>query len=435
MNNLNNQTPGMSLHQVFSELYKFKYIILTTSLVLWSIIPILGIFFLLLYCQINISGNKIKDKNITFANVIPIILVLFTIITYNASITPIGDTDAYIKFYKSLNFGPLFNISDPFNKEPVSFILPQLVSKLTNGDEFSFLLLQSATINTLLTIYSKIFVPEFYPIIMIINIFSNGYYFQLFWMRQFYSFLFLIPSVFINSSILLNSLLIYISFLTHNASGIFFIPLFVEKISNTIKQKFRFQINKIQPSSMKIIMITIFIIILFMTKFLVEPVISIMGNQEQFYGKINDYSGAAAAEFTQTFSLASQLRPFFDYVMIIIFIFNSDFSKINSIYFRWLLVFLMMIFFQFAVYTVGFNGRISALFYCLPGFFYNIPIYSGKLDGSINIYTYMILLSLVLRIIYFTGSIVISYENPYLTFLNRETLTTITGYLDFLLTR
>ncbi|GCL41814.1 EpsG family protein [Dolichospermum planctonicum] len=432
---INHKVPGMALHQVFAKLYQAKYLILATSLILWSIIPIIGTFFLLLYCQINISGNKIIDRKILFLqNLIPLILVLFTIIIYNASITPFGDTDVYIRVYKLLYYEPLFHTVDAFDtdKEPVAFILSQFVSKLTSGDEFSFLLFQSATINTAITIYSVIFVPELYPMIILINIMSNGYYYQLFWMPQFYSFIFIIPSLYISNYIKSVSL-ICIAYFTHNSS-LSIIGVFIyEKITHYLIHFFKvFKLPDILNNKKNISLIYIFIV-LPLSSVIFQNFVEFALSQDIFTSKINSYSGAQSANFNQDhFNIRNQLRSILDYSVISIFLLKSEFNKFNSlIFFRWVGIFFIMLFFYAAVYTFGFNMRASALFFCLPGFFYIIPIYSGKLDGSINIYSFILVVWIIVRSIYF--AIALLNENNYLTFFeNQELSTTITGYFQLL---
>jgi hypothetical protein len=434
---INHKVPGMALHQVFGKLYQAKYFILASSLILWSIIPIIGTFFLLLYCQINISGNKIINGKILFLqNLIPLILVLFTIIIYNASITPFGDTDTYIRVYKLLEYEPLFHTVDDYdtNKEPVAFILSQFVSKLTSGDEFSFLLFQSATINTALTIYSVIFVPEFYPMIILINIISNGYYYQLFWMQQFYSFIFIIPILYASNYIKIKAIfLICIAYFTHNSSLLIIGALFYEKIISYLSHFLKvLKFPNILNDKRNISLISIFVILLF-SSVIFKNLVEIALSQNLFIAKINVYSGAKVSDFNQDhFNIRNQLRSIIDYSVISIFLLNSEFKKFNSLIFsKWVGMFFVMLFFYAATYTFGFNMRASALFFCLPGFFYIIPIYSGKLDSSINIYSFILLVWIIIRSIYF--AIGLLNENSYLTFFENKALsTTITGYFQLL---
>ncbi|MFM6581389.1 MAG: EpsG family protein [Dolichospermum sp.] len=431
--NLNEQTQGVSLHQIFANLYKFKYIILTTALILWSIIPILGIVFLLIYCQINISGNKIKDGNIIIANLIPLILVVFTVTIYNATITTFSDTDVYIKVYKLLFYEPLFHTTYAYDtdKEPISFILPQLLSKLTSGDEFSFLLLQSATINIALTVYSIIFIPEFYPIVTLINVMSNGYYYQLFWMPQFYSFIFIIPSIYL-SNYIKSIFLIGIAFFTHNSSLVILGTIFIEKIRDFISQILK-MMNLTTIYTKYLFLPFMFGLLLFISGEIVKNISEIALGNNLFSEKITAYTGDSVSSFNQEhFSIRNQIRSLLDYSVILIFVFKSKSNKFNSfIFFRWVAVLLIMLVFYLSAYTFGFNMRASALFFCLPGFFYTIPIYSGKLNGHVNIYTYIVLISIILRIVYFTLSLL--HGPNYLNFFDGNELTTpITGYFQVL---
>ncbi len=438
LQNASNKNKPHALHKVFLNLN--KYIVLTSALLIWSIIPIIGIIFILLYCQINISNNYIRGKKKPFVNLIPIILVIFTISTYIASFKSFNDTDIYIDLYKSLSHETLFTLPD-VGMEPVSFLLPKYLSKLTGGNELTFLFFQSLTMNTALTICSIIFIPEFYPLIILINLMNQGYYFQLFWMRQFYSFIFVVPALYVDFFIW-RWIFIYIAFFTHNSSLICIVPLIitafkniVTDILNNIRRFFRIK-NTI--TNAKFFILTFFLLLVAFSGQFMGFFVDYVGNSSLLESsssqKIAIYSGDASAAFNQEhFTIRNQLRTLADYIIVFIFAINADYTKTNTVFFRWLFLFMIVFALYVGSFAFGFNLRISSIFFCVPGFFYTIAFYSGKLDKRINIYTSILCISIILRILYFLYSLIASYESEnYLVFWNGETLTTpITGYLKF----
>ncbi len=435
---IKHQPSTHSLHQIFIVFNKYRYIFLACTLAIWSVIPIVGIVLLLLYCQINLSSNQEKEARKPFFNLFPLVLVVFTIGTYIATFKSFNDTETYISLYKSLMYESPFVLPD-VDMEPVSFILPKYLSKLTGGDELAFLLFQSLTMNTAFVIFSVIFVPEFYPLIILVNIMSQGYYFQLFWMRQFYSFIFIVPAVYTNV-FFWRWILIYLAFYTHNSSLIYGVTLFISsvkdiviKIIDSTRKSFFIQ-NKIDRPKLIFLGISLLFVglmVAFMGTFL-EGLASSSATDSNISSKISAYS--SDSDFNMdNFTLASQARVILDYLTIFAFVIAADYRKANPLFFRWLILFVVVFALYIGSFVSGFNLRISVIFFCLPGFFYVIPLKSGKLDGQVNLYTYILCISIFLRIVLFFNNLIGSYQvENYLTFWGGETLTTpITGYIEF----
>jgi EpsG family len=435
---IKHQTSTHSLHQIFIVFNKYRHFFLGCTLAIWSIIPIVGIVLLLLYCQINLSSNQNKEDRKPLFNLLPLVLVVFTISTYIATFKSFNDTDTYISLYKSLMHESPFILPD-VEMEPVSFILPKYLSKLTSGDELAFLLFQSLTMNTAFIIFPIIFVPEFYPLIILVNIMSQGYYFQLFWMRQFYSFIFIVPAVCTNI-FFWRWILIYLAFYTHNSSLIYGAALFVSSIKDVIikivdnaRKSFLVQ-NKIDRPKLIFLGLSFFFVgltVAFMGSFL-ESLSNSSATDSAIASKISAYSSDSDFN-TDNFTLASQARVILDYLTIFAFVIAADYRKANPLFFRWLILFVVVFALYVGSFVSGFNLRISVIFFCLPGFFYIIPLNSGKLDGQINLYTYILCISVFLRIVLFFNNLIGSYQvENYLTFWGGETLTTpITGYIEF----
>lgn len=426
-----------SIHRLFVQLSGIRHFVLVSGLVVWTIVPIVGIIFLLLYCQTNISANKIVGRTTLLRNLLPLVIVLFTTTTYISSFKSFNDTDIYINIYKQLKDDSVIAFPN-VGMEPVSFILPKYISMLTQGDELSFLFTQSMTMNIAFTAYSKIFLPEFYPLIILINVMSQGYYFQLFWMRQFYSFIFVVPAIY-TGIFVFRAILLYIAFLTHSSS-LAYVFILIAKIINSVISSasdllaiFLRGVNKNIRFRLSLIAISFLILISFY-EILNTFVGAFISSSSATPGKLSNYSGAVASDFNQDhFSIRTQIRTVLDYLTISIFAFNADFTRTNAVFFRWLLVFFTMLFIYIGAYTFGLNMRVNGFFFCLPGFFYTIPLYSGKIDSQINLYTYLFLFSIGFRIFYFIGSLVLSNgSESYLTFWDGEALTTPIGSYIYL---
>jgi EpsG family len=437
---IKNQTDPHSLHQIFITFNKYRHVFLGCTLAIWSVVPILGIIFLLLYCQINLSSNQKQEEHKPLLNLLPLVLIIFTIGTYIATFKSFNDTDIYINLYKSLNQESPFTLPD-IDMEPGAFILPKYLSRLTSGDELAFLLFQSLTMNTAFVFYSVIFVPEFYPLIILVNIMSQGYYFQLFWMRQFYSFIFIVPAICTNV-FLWRWLCIYLAFFTHNSSLMYGATLAIASIKNlstgligNIRKSLKIG-NVVDRPKFFILGFSLLIVGLIVTS--MGSFSEMLGNSasldSSISSKISVYS--SDSDFNMdNFTLVSQARVILDYLTVFIFVINADYRKADSLFFRWLILLIVVFALYIGSFISGFNLRISVIFFCLPGFFYIIPLKSGKLDGPANIYTYILCTSMFLRIVYFFNNLITSYQTEnYLTFWGGETLTTpITGYIEFFL--
>ena len=435
---LKSQHNTHSLHQIFISFNKYRRMFLACTLAIWAAVPIVGIIFLLLYCQINLSSSQNQADRKPFFNLFPLILIVFTIGTYIATFKSFNDTDIYISLYKSLLHESPFILPD-IDMEPGAFVLPKYLSKLTDGNELAFLLLQSLTMNTAFTFYSVIFIPEFYPLVILINIMSQGYYFQLFWMRQFYSFIFIIPAISTNI-FWWRWICIYLAFYTHNSSLIYGLILAIASIKDVVikiisdLRKSLIIRNKIDRPKFFVLGFSFLIIgsiVIFMGSFL-ESLGSLASSDSSISGKISVYSGDSDFNM-ENFTLVSQIRVILDYLTIFIFVIGTDYRKVDSTFFRWLILLMVVFALYIGSFISGFNLRISVIFFCLPGFFYIIPFRSGKLDGQANIYTSILCLSILFRVIYFFNNLITSYQvENYLTFWGGETLTTpIFGYIEF----
>lgn len=419
-----------SIHKFFSLFGDLKIFIFIFGLAIWAIIPLLGIVFILAYCQINISQNKILGNHKRVFNIFPILLVLFTITTYIASFEPFRDTIVYLDIYSGLQNETGLTIPD-IELEPVSFILPKYLSTLIGPSQLSFLFLQSLSMNTAFTVFSMLFMPNFYPLIILINVTTQGYYFQLFWMRQIYSWIFIIPAIYVDNFVIA-CLCIYVGYWTHKSSLMYIFGI----LPGILKYKFINALNPLKSFSKyfnnKFGVIICFGLILLFSSVIMKSLLSFTSALSSFDGSVSqklDTYGGGGDDSSFGDKIKNQIRPILDYTIISIFIFRSDLSKINRIhsktnrrYIRWITTFFLLFLLYFGSLTYGFNLRITSIFFCIPGFFYIIALSSDKLDDAYSYDTFIFLWAIVFRIIYFFVSL--TAPQSYLTFWNGEPLTT-----------
>jgi hypothetical protein len=440
MNREETQSQCISLHHTLAKLKGIRHYFFLSGLILWTIFPLYGIILLLIYCQINISIQGTSHKSIFLENIIPLIIFLFTITVFMSSFNSFGDTDIYIGVYKDASnqsslLDYMNNIWIKDSLEPLTFALPMYISLLTDGNSSWFLLFQSLTINTAFTIYSILFLPEVYPIVILINILSRGYYYQLFLMRQAYSFIFIIPWLYVDV-FYCRLPLIYLAIMSHVSSILYVFTLIIDTIYSQIRDKFTiFKSRLVLIFSLIFFGFNVYYIWLFSQNILLSLLTYI--NVDKFE-RINTYSEVLSTSFYD--SILYQIYTFgIDSVVLSIFVFNTDATKIPSslqkYFVRWRSLFYVMIFVYLICNFIGFNPRIYYIFSSLTGFFYTIPFYSGNLvkKGN-NIYVNIILGLMFFKIISFIGD-TIRYKgiNNYIYFWDGTSLNkTIIEYLYFL---
>ncbi len=366
----------LGLHKVFALFRNYKWVVLCFSLLIWLFFPILGIFFLLFYCQINLSQTNLTKLDSLKKNIIPLVLVLFTITVYISTFEPFLDTIIYIQVYRGItNFWDFDYFYRDNSMEPLTFLIPSIVSNLTNGSESWFLFIQSLTINTALLLITVIFMPEVYPLALIINYSTPLFYSQLFYMRQFYAFIFLIPAIYIENYIIRIGLGI-LGVFTHSSSLFYLLPLV------GLKNPLTDWLNKLFPLRKYYRQIL----------FLVVPLIAIIGANfnlilenitllalflpqsayEIISSRVTGYGG------DETEYVFTRL-PIFDSFFILVYLLFANFKKTSSNLKPWVVTFLLFLSFFIFVYTTKFNWRLSLIFLAVPGFFYTIVFSSGKL--------------------------------------------------------
>ncbi|QOV21574.1 EpsG family protein [Anabaenopsis elenkinii CCIBt3563] len=189
-------------HQVFSYFHKFRYPILLFGLGIWILSPILGIIPLLLFSQIQVSRLFTKNKpkqNISILTFLSLFIVLFTITITASTYEVISDLQVYVQVYEALGNQPFFEYMNVMRMEPVTFIIPNFIKLVFNGNAYSFILVQALTMNLAFMLIAIRFLPSYYPTIILLNITSASYFTQMFLMRQFYALIFLVLFIYTRS--------------------------------------------------------------------------------------------------------------------------------------------------------------------------------------------------------------------------------------------
>ena len=202
----------------------------------WILVPILGIFPLLLWLQLrHLKRAKTIHKNNNLVENIFILCIIITISIFASSTTVYSDTAVYIDSYEKMNWNDIFNQSQSnsdiygYGLEMVLFILCYPIKILSNSSPYYFLLFFSLFVN-IATVYIAKSVSKKYYFLLLIIIFSTVvYYNHVFLMRQFLSNVFLLIAA-INIDFLTFWLLLPLSLFSHLSTLPYLILLILIKI-------------------------------------------------------------------------------------------------------------------------------------------------------------------------------------------------------------
>jgi hypothetical protein len=229
-------------HTLFSYFSPFSAPLLLIGVLIYIISPIVGCIPLLIFIQIQISRKISKGKlfnNSPFlydkTNLTLICLVIFATTIYGSTFEVYDDLANFVDTYNKLSgldisgFYNFFYGKNASRLEPMNFVIPHVFGMVFGHNENHFIIIQSFTFNLSFTLLACIFLSPFYPIVILINIISPFYFYNMFLMRQFYSFIFLI-GMFFSPSTLISALLAYFAYLSHKSSLLYTFPLFVASI-------------------------------------------------------------------------------------------------------------------------------------------------------------------------------------------------------------
>lgn len=401
-------------HIVFNSLDQIKYPILFFGLGLWILSPIVGIIPLLIFAQINVSKRvtkKQQKQSLFNGNFLSIFLVLFTI-TISASTYEItSDLQVYINVYKGLGIMPFFEYMESRNMEPITFIIPNLIKLLFDATENHFILVQALTMNLAFILIAIKFMPSYYPTIILLNITSVSYFTQLFLMRQFYSFIFLVIFIYTIGfwgKLLFSTLAIF----THSSSlffimvGIIFIPV----TDNQKRKKSSFKLIKIFRKTINNffrnkIFVYLFMIIIFSA----IPILFLAIQNVSFLSQllpVFSYKLLIYAERGDDFTLGLTENLWktmiFDILILLpsVILIRPKNEKISS--FVWSVIFIFSIICLISFYTfLPAFGRLMFLLSGLSGFFYTIILDSKQQIHKLNIFSALIFLAIFVKTLYF----------------------------------
>jgi hypothetical protein len=206
-----------------------KYVLLFLGLIVWIIIPIIGIFPLLLFIHFNFNSKKNKINGL---NLVILILIAVTTAIFTSSQNIISDTAVYVTNYEDLGRYSPFELA---HGKGVEFILPLLsypIYIISNGSRYSFLFCWSLFIN-LATIYIAIKLSkENFALILFYTIANPVFFIQIFLMRQFIASTFVLLAIVNLESEIATWGFYAISIFTHFTS-IMYLPIIIWGIKGT----------------------------------------------------------------------------------------------------------------------------------------------------------------------------------------------------------
>lgn len=196
-----------------------KLIVLLLGLALWLVIPILGIFPLILFIHLN---KKSKSK----LNFLVSLIVILTITTFVSSTDVVSDLAVYVDNYRQLKNKSPFEISGGQGLEFVMWAASYPIYKISNGSNYAFIFFWCFVFNAVtFWVIAKGFSPKNYGLLLLFIVANPVYFsFQIFLVRQYLAtLLFLIAVVNIERKPLM--WLWYITSLFTHVANIIYLPM------------------------------------------------------------------------------------------------------------------------------------------------------------------------------------------------------------------
>ncbi|MBF2057336.1 MAG: EpsG family protein [Cyanobacterium sp. T60_A2020_053] len=405
-------TLNCAILQLFASFKSYQLIVLFIGLFFLLYIPILSLIPLLIYLQIeesdlalqqNILDNKFQQllqKRTLKFNIVAILFTCILILSiYNSTIFVYGDTQRYFQWFQdifNLNLIKSLEYLRQIGQEPTTLITIKYIMLFLGLDSNSFLLFSAFLINSSFIILTYKFVPKYYPLVILINVMSYGYYNQLFYFRQTFSFVFIIIFLFTENFLLFSSLFV-VTFITHSTS-LLLTPLLFFKLSSGNLQFIQKSLASNKNKYLLGVILTgsTITLILFGREvlFFLLSILSAFGNNT-LQGRANLYlSGNENFQSRETLLIINL-------IIFLIYIFNINFNKTsnnfknNPALYNLLIYFITLLISFLIVFFVGFNFRLVYFLTCLTGFFYLIPIMSNQIQTK-NIQYYLFLTQLCL---------------------------------------
>ena len=196
-----------------------KVIVLLLGLALWFVIPILGIFPLILFIHLN---QKTKSK----LNFLVSLVVILTITVFISSTDIISDLAVYVDNYGNLDKKSFWEISGGQGLEFVMWIVSYPVYLISNGSNYAFVFFWCFVFNALtFWVIAKGFSPRNYGLLLLFIVANPVYFsFQIFLVRQYLAtLLFLIAVVNIDRKPMM--WLFYVMSLFTHVANIIYLPM------------------------------------------------------------------------------------------------------------------------------------------------------------------------------------------------------------------
>ncbi|MFM2380133.1 MAG: hypothetical protein RLZZ143_2714 [Cyanobacteriota bacterium] len=376
------------------NLSNYSVVLLFFALAVWVVVPIVGIFPLLLSVQLNLLKPGKKSKSEIFLNNLLLILVVFTVSVFFSSVSVKLDLIGYIADYQQLDRLTPFEAAESYGAgfEFIIYLLAYPVYYLTNGAAYAFLFNHALIINTLVVfVISKRLSAKYYPILLMLVFSRPSYYFQIQVMRHALSNTFLMAAIAtIESSGISFFVFSFLSAFSH-FSNFIYVPILVflriiTKLPISFLKIFNLKNIKIRenkkPNRMLAISILGLILIVAllgfsMGKSSLSPIISFV--QELGFSDIAR-SVETRSIYYEKYNEGGDLRNIFTIYLLFIgiggLISILDKQNISTQKLALTIIFLIQFIVYVFVVTTGFAGRACYLLFSMNGIFYALIIES-----------------------------------------------------------
>jgi hypothetical protein len=381
------------------NLSELKLPLLFFALALWVVIPILGIFPLLLVVQLDLLRSKQRRPKIISLNNILLTLVVITIAIYVSSFEVFADTKIYLDTYEQLDTKGIFDNSFVEDRyEFVLFLLLYPINLITNGSIYWCLILFSLLTNSLVVFYiSKNFSARYYPSLLIILFSTSFYYSQIFYMRQFLSLVLVMMAIAsMESSLIIFVLCSFLAIFAHLSSAMYIVVCLIVKIAFFITKNIKIKLEKRDK-------IFMYLGIAFLLLFFVYIGAKIYNNPEEIYGYVNnllDYVpeqelGNTLQTRVENYDKRDvELFEFTIYRIIAtvtlgLFAVFRNYKNISSKKLSLIIIYGISILQIAFIQVTGFNQRIAYLFLAFFGLFFCIGLDDNSKIKTIGAISFM----------------------------------------------
>jgi hypothetical protein len=204
-----------------------KYTLLCLALSTWMLIPILGIFPILLFIHFNSRRESFVQKTI---NTVLLLLVIITVSIFGTLISYQVDTVVYLNAYRDCGAYTISFCLENAKFEPLFYLIAYPIFKISGGSEIVFLILWSFLINCLMVflVCNFILSKKYKYICIILILLSPAFYVQNVLMRQYMANTLLLSAIALKDNRFLFYFLILLAILSHSAILLLVPLLFID---------------------------------------------------------------------------------------------------------------------------------------------------------------------------------------------------------------